>query len=554
MTSFVRPDEYILVEFYASWCPFCKNFRRQYDALGGFFNTDPRPKPHVTVARVDCNDYASLCKDYEIKSYPTIYLGRADSFASIDVETLISINPIDVKDADDIPQALVARIGAAIGRLGHSDPVIFDEETSSHLEERFVFGATTSPKKKAAEEKTGSVPTTKDPEGHHPAGGGVAEPSDDAEAKGRSRAQAEVAAASSRGAPLWHSRSQSHSHHQRRRRRQVDVEDLILATAMSVRHMQKNPSVMVGPQARTSFINWVNVLGNYHPVRVCAEAFTKLAEDINHTVWPVTSTFVDWHAFKTYDGCGPDVAWEEWGDCRGSSLEEYRGYTCGFWGLLHTLSVRVPDQTVPNFVRALAAWMQTYFGCKSCGDHFAALATSEESGGGGRVRTQSENIMWLWKTHNLINRLTAATADPEHPKIQWPPASLCPGCRAKGHAEDTDESPVWVETKVLAFLRHYYRVPADAEHDPTGTFVQKVRKQKEEEAMHPRSTLRGYLGRGGHPGLMARESVEEMGWGARLGFTVLLLGGVVGVVLFAYSTLRRRGKTGWFQIKKSHMG
>merc|ERR1719482_2362152 len=52
------PDEYVLVEFYASWCPHCQHFAPEYERLGltiGRYNNGtspypPSPKPEIFVA------------------------------------------------------------------------------------------------------------------------------------------------------------------------------------------------------------------------------------------------------------------------------------------------------------------------------------------------------------------------------------------------------------------------------------------------------------------------------------------------------------------------
>jgi hypothetical protein len=35
-------------------CPTCQHFQPDYEKVASYFNTEPRVKPEVTVARVDC--------------------------------------------------------------------------------------------------------------------------------------------------------------------------------------------------------------------------------------------------------------------------------------------------------------------------------------------------------------------------------------------------------------------------------------------------------------------------------------------------------------------
>ena len=47
------PDRYILMEYYANWCPHCRHFAPTYEQVGAFFEAENARAP-VTVARADC--------------------------------------------------------------------------------------------------------------------------------------------------------------------------------------------------------------------------------------------------------------------------------------------------------------------------------------------------------------------------------------------------------------------------------------------------------------------------------------------------------------------
>ena len=56
-TSFTEglpSNQGVLLEFYANWCPTCQHFQPDYEKVAGYFNAEPRVKPEVTVARMDC--------------------------------------------------------------------------------------------------------------------------------------------------------------------------------------------------------------------------------------------------------------------------------------------------------------------------------------------------------------------------------------------------------------------------------------------------------------------------------------------------------------------
>lgn len=47
-------DRWALIEFYASWCPACQQFKPTYEKLSAALRGEPLELPEVWVARVDC--------------------------------------------------------------------------------------------------------------------------------------------------------------------------------------------------------------------------------------------------------------------------------------------------------------------------------------------------------------------------------------------------------------------------------------------------------------------------------------------------------------------
>ena len=82
------------------------------------------------------------------------------------------------------------------------------------------------------------------------------------------------------------------------------------------------------------------------------------------------------------------------------------------------------------------------------------------------VTSHDDAIIWLWKGHNQVNaRLRKDTStDPVHPKIQFPPPTMCQECRSPTTAEDTIvtdpgfgvEKVNWNKRVVLEFLKEHY--------------------------------------------------------------------------------------------------
>eukprot|EP00121_Abeoforma_whisleri_P001144 Awhi_evm1s1016 len=77
-----------------------------------------------------------------------------------------------------------------------------------------------------------------------------------------------------------------------------------------------------------------------------------------------------------------------------------------------------------------------------------------------KAYSQDESILYLWKSHNEVNQrlMNDITADPDHPKIQFPSKALCLNCRSvqKLHDETLANNWSWDEEVVLTFLKSYY--------------------------------------------------------------------------------------------------
>jgi len=100
-------------------CPHCKKFKHSYEVIGSFFNTDPRPTPHVTVARVDCADWPKVCESFQVKWFPTLRLGRPEDFVARKLDRIAELSHNHKQDVEvSIINDVAATVGAAYDTSG----------------------------------------------------------------------------------------------------------------------------------------------------------------------------------------------------------------------------------------------------------------------------------------------------------------------------------------------------------------------------------------------------------------------------------------------------
>ncbi|KAG6493633.1 hypothetical protein ZIOFF_048626 [Zingiber officinale] len=69
--------------------------------------------------------------------------------------------------------------------------------------------------------------------------------------------------------------------------------------------------------------------------------------------------------------------------------------------------------------------------------------------------TTRDLSIWLWKAHNEVNE--RLVIDPRFPKIIWPPNQLCPSCYTSSSVKNSSNKQIiWNEDEVYKFLVHYY--------------------------------------------------------------------------------------------------
>lgn len=156
--------------------------------------------------------------------------------------------------------------------------------------------------------------------------------------------------------------------------------------------------------------------------------------------------------------CGKEVPRGYWIFCRGSK-NDTRGFSCGLWVLLHSLSVRIDDGESQFTFTAVCDFIHNFFVCEECRQHFYQMCSSVTS----PFNKTRDFALWLWSTHNQVNerlmKLEASlkTGDPKFPKIIWPAKQLCSSCYRSHHHGDMKFRQIdWDQDEVFKFLTNYY--------------------------------------------------------------------------------------------------
>ncbi len=411
---------HILMEFYAPWCPHCQHFAPEMERIGEAFNA-AGAHSGVLVCRVNCVQDSEICSSMGIRSFPTMYWGGASEF--LDAERsrhwettgLVSVNA-NPRTADGITAWINTRLSADPGHvtMALTDAASFDAALAQRMRTIYSNDAATS----GATEGGGATPS-------------------------------------------------------------LDLWDVELAMVMSVQLMLAQPS----PSAAqlSVMVEFVELLArNTAPLVGCQDSMQALASYVAG-IPPGTSALQG--LFGAWPSpCGRPLAYygseqSDWATCKGT-YPTTRGYTCGLWELFHMLIAHSSDDHAAGDLMAIRSWIEQFFGCEDCRNHFLAMSTGIAT----RVRTRDDAVLWLWQAHNSVNlrlaqeQLEETTAygqenlykyDPAAPKVAWPSMQDCPRCHRScglGSSAAATNDPLiwqpaadeWDVVAVLAFLNAFY--------------------------------------------------------------------------------------------------
>jgi thiol-disulfide isomerase/thioredoxin len=416
-----------VVEFYAPWCPQCQAYAPTMERLGHTFNTEGSS---VLVARVDCAARRPLCRAWGVKDLPTILAGEVSDFAHSDGRhPLVDLNQLQLES----PHELTAWISHKwnLANVVPTESVVFDSALAALI-------------------------------------------------RGRK-------------APINETQA-----------RQADTRDVDLAFVTAVRAMiidlegirrradqaEETWAISEPPQAYSTvwqaaygFAKLLAQLPERHSA--CRDTVPPLLKHLESIRRPVVGPGVKGSApqlgrasadafQRAWRPCGQPIQVfdTDWHSCAGT-FGFQRGWPCGLWLLLHSLTVGLAEVDASAGVAssaiveeakrvnardgmvAIRGFVQHFFECTHCRRHFLAMSADVEE----QVSTGRDAMLWLWRAHNnvtsrllqeresdtdnpvricfpnstvrLVSRLYACGSqfkfDAASSSVEWPPAGgLCP--------------------------------------------------------------------------------------------------------------------------------
>ncbi|KAJ8897010.1 hypothetical protein PR048_002356 [Dryococelus australis] len=231
--------------------------------------------------------------------------------------------------------------------------------------------------------------------------------------------------------------------------------DLEKAVRYSLEHEVSVRKVISGA-ALKALQNYLTVLAKYFPVKSenGKSFFRDLRDDLTEVSDIEGETFLRNIKSAESEKGSPFLisSTQDWVGCKGSE-ENFRGFPCGLWMLFHMLTVNsVLEKSIDlgfnsmEVLDAMLGYITHFFGCQDCSRHFQQMALSMKT----EVSSPNDSIMWLWKSHNKVNKRLAgdSSEDPIHPKIQFPSQKTCPAC--------VNSDSNWNEPQVLQHLFNVY--------------------------------------------------------------------------------------------------
>ncbi|KFK33346.1 hypothetical protein AALP_AA5G002100 [Arabis alpina] len=373
------PAKYAVVEFFAHWCPACRNYKPHYEKVARLFNGPDAIHPGtVLMTRVDCamKTNTKLCDRFDVSHYPMLFWGPPTKFVSGSGEPKKTKSELLVIDDGRTAERLLNWINKQLGSsYGLDDQKFENEHVMSNITD-------------------------------------------------------------------YKQISQA-------------VYDIEEATAVAFDIIIEHKAIK-SSETSASFIRFIQLLAAHHPSRRCRKGTAEILVNYDD-LCPSGKCSYEVSGGKDTLGnfpiCGKDVPRGYYMFCRGSK-NDTRGFSCGLWVLMHSLSVRIEDGESHFAFTALCDFVNNFFMCDECRLHFNDMCLSVKT----PFKKARDFVLWVWSTHNKVNErlikdeASLGTGDPKFPKMIWPPKELCPSC----YLSSSQKNIEWDEDQVYKFLKNYY--------------------------------------------------------------------------------------------------
>jgi len=399
--------EYILLEFFAPWCPHCQHFAPEMVKLVKTLNElqGAGGKPLIAVQTVDCEklDMAALCNWANANMMPRLVFAKKE--------------------------VLLAQLGpSATETPGIQElfPVNSAQDTLIWLQQQVPGWPQSLPTPEPMDENAPFF-------GWSQPAQGAAEPP---QVPGQ---DLDVAIVS-----LLHQAFSSLDYTPERRTALFDLLELLCNVGPG------------GSTCRQSACQMHSGLQQQWGALIQEVTVTHTAQ--GDPMPPTTFHYLDWaDVEREHRWCNrpwPDFAEESWSWCRGRTPGT-RGYTCGLWLLFHGLmqgAVSAEEAQQPALPKAplevVRSTVSAFFGCADCRQHFLEVPVTDED-----LATPRAQALWLWNAHNLatarISALELKHSASAPPREQWPSLATCPKCRVS-------DGTAWDTNAVYEHLRGFY--------------------------------------------------------------------------------------------------
>ncbi|KAL0865078.1 hypothetical protein Bca101_044196 [Brassica carinata] len=374
------PAKYAVLEFFAHWCPACRNYKPHYEKVARLFNGPDAVHPGlVLMARVDCaiKMNVKLCDKFSIKHYPMLFWGPPRKFVGGSWGPKQDKSEIILMDDWRTADLLLSWINKQIGSSYGLDDQKFGNE---HL-----------------------LPNISD--------------------------------------------------HEQISQALYDIEE---ATEEAFDIILSHKAIK-SSETSTSFIRFLQLLVPHHPSRRCRKGSAEILVNFDDVCPSGECSYGHGSGVKntlrSFHICGKDLPRGYYKFCRGSK-NETRGFSCGLWIMMHSLSVRIEDGESQFAFTTICDFINNFFMCDECRQHFHDMCLSVKT----PFKKARDIVLWLWSTHNKVNErlkkdeASLGTGDPKFPKMIWPPKQLCPSC----YLSSTQKNIDWDHDEVYKFLNKYY--------------------------------------------------------------------------------------------------